>query len=200
MPPSVVLKSALRVSVLALLLAACTTIREEMPRPTEPDTGPPTSLPVVVVPVPVPTPQAPAPAPTANPQDPQATPPPSSGAGCGVGPGSGSGENCPRQEPSFLSEVESALDQLVRQEPQLFNLNKTSKGCANCYQIVNADRYVQRMAELMSQRGLCGLYDGEELAVKKTNAFNDQYDIFTADGYIRRQAGSYRSTCYPAWF
>jgi len=199
MPPGVVLR---RVSVLALLLAACTTIREEMPQPTQPDTGPPTTLPVVIVPVPVPTPAAPAPAPgaTASPGDPSATPAPPSGAGCGVGPGNGSGENCPRQEPSFLSQVESAMDQLVRQEPQIFNLNKTSKGCANCYQLVDADRYVQRMAELMSQRGLCGLYDGEELAVKKTNAFNDQYDIFTADGFMRRQAGSYRSTCYPAWF
>jgi hypothetical protein len=198
----VVLRLTLRLSAIAVLLVACTTIREEMPRPTEPDPGPPTSLPVVVVPVPVPTPQAPAPAPpgsTPNPGDPQASPPPS-GQGCGVGPGSGSGEDCPRLEPSFLSEVESALDQLVREEPQLFNLNKTSKGCPNCYQIVNADRYVQRMAQLMSQRGLCGLYDGEELAVKRTNAFNDQYDIFTADGFIRRQLGSYRSTCSPAWF
>jgi hypothetical protein len=185
------------------MLAACTTIREDMPQPpTLPDAGPPTTLPVVIVPVPIPSPQAPGPGPgpTASPGDSSPAPPPPSGQGCGVGPGNGSGENCPRQEPSFLNEVESALDQLVRQEPQLFNLKKTSKGCANCYQIVDSDRYVQRMAELMSERGLCGLYDGEELAVKRTNAFNDQYDIFTADGFIRRQLGSYRSTCYPAWF
>jgi len=180
------------------MLAACTTIREDMPRPTEPDAGPPTTVPVVIVPVPVPTPQGPVP-PTGNPTDPAATPPPS-GSGCGVGPGNGSGENCPREEPSFLSQVESAMDQLIRQEPQIFNLNKTSKGCPNCYQVVDADGYVQRMAELMSQRGLCGLYDGEELAVKKTNDFNDQYDIFTSDGFMRRQLGSYRSTCRPAWF
>jgi hypothetical protein len=113
--------------------------------------------------------------------------------------GTGSGANCPRESPSFLAEVESALDQLVREEPRIFNLNKT-KGCGNCYQIVDADRYVQRVAQLMSQRGLCGHYDGEELAVKRTNAFNDQYDIFTSDYFIRRQLGSYRSTCYPAWF
>ena len=187
-----------RASFAAVMLAACTTIREDMPRPTEPDAGPPTTVPVVIVPVPVPTPQGPVP-PTGNPTDPAATPPPS-GSGCGVGPGNGSGENCPREEPSFLSQVESAMDQLIRQEPQIFNLNKTSKGCTNCYQVVDADRYVQRMAELMSQRGLCGLYDGEELAVKKTNDFNDQYDIFTSDGFMRRQLGSYRSTCRPAWF
>ena len=52
----------------------------------------------------------------------------------------------------------------------------------------------------MPQRGLCGFYDGEELGVKGTNAFNDQYDIVTSDMFVRRQLGSYRSTCYPAWF
>jgi hypothetical protein len=152
-----------------------------------------------VVQVPIPAPEVPAPAPTANPGQP-ASPAPPQGQGCGVGPGNGSGVDCPRQQPSFLAEVESALDQLVREEPQLFNLSKSSKGCGNCYQIVNADRYVQRMAQLMSQRGLCGHYDGEELAVKRDNSFNDQYDIFTSDYFVRRQLGSYRSTCYPAWF
>jgi len=191
---------AFRLSAVAILLAACTTITEELPVPTEPTQGPTTPLPVVVVPVPVPTPQAPAPAP-ANPGDPAApAPAPPSGQGCGVPAGTGDGQDCPRQSPSFLAEVESALDQLVREEPRLFNLNRTSKGCGNCYQLVDADRYVQRMAQLMSQRGLCGHYDGEELAVKRDNSFNDQYDIFTADGYVRRQLGSYRSTCYPAWF
>src|ERR1700736_538007 len=115
---------ALRVSVVAVLLAACTTIREEMPQPTQPDAGPPTTLPVVVVPVPVPTPAAPAPGPTASPGGPAPTPSPPSGQGCGVGPGNGSGQNCPRQQPSFLSDVESAMDQLVSEEPQIFNLNK----------------------------------------------------------------------------
>jgi len=193
--------SAVRLSAVAVLLAACTTITEEMPRPTEPDQGPASPLPVVVVPIPVPTaaPPAPAPGPTSNPGDPAAPAPPT-GQGCGVPPGNGNGTNCPRESPSFLAEVESALDQLVREEPQIFNLSKTSKGCANCYLIVNPDRYVQRMAQLMSQRGLCGHYDGEELAVKRTNAFNDQYDIFTSDYFVRRQLGSYRSTCYPAWF
>ena len=36
--------------------------------------------------------------------------------------------------------------------------------------------------------------------MKNTNAWNDQYDIISGDGYIRRGTGSYRSTCYPAWF
>jgi hypothetical protein len=95
--------------------------------------------------------------------------------------------------------VESALDQLVREEPQVFDLNSTS-GCGSCYKVRNVDRYVTRMPKLMEQRGLCSIYDGEELAVKKTNKFSDQYDILTASFHIRRDRGSYRATCYPAWF
>ena len=41
---------------------------------------------------------------------------------------------------------------------------------------------------------------GEEFAVKSSNSFNDQYDLMMADGHIRRQEGSYRGTCRPAWF
>jgi hypothetical protein len=91
------------------------------------------------------------------------------------------------------------MDQLVREEPSLFDQRKT-RGCGNCFLVLNPTRYVSRMAELMAERSLCGHYDGEELAVKQSNAFNDQYDILTADMFIRRQGGSYRSTCSPAWF
>ena len=66
--------------------------------------------------------------------------------------------------------------------------------------MLKPDQYVNRVAELVTKNWLCGHYDGEELAVKNSNSFNDQYDIFTSDGYIRRQLGSYRSTCRPAWF
>jgi len=41
---------------------------------------------------------------------------------------------------------------------------------------------------------------GGEIAVKKTNEFNDQYHIMISDGHIRRGDASYRATCYPAWF
>lgn len=181
----------------ALILSSCQVITEN--EPARPQTvSAPSIVPVIVNPVtipavPIPTdPTIPAPSPTPTPQAPRA-------AGCGVGPGPGSGHGCPRQSPSFLREVESAMDQLALEEPGIFDQRKT-RGCGNCYLVVNPNRYVARMAELMAERSLCGHYDGEELAVKSSNAFNDQYDILTSDMYVRRQLGSYRSTCYPAWF
>ncbi len=176
----------------SLILSGCHTITENEPPRTETKVTP-AMVPVILNPVTIP-----APIPEATPQ-PTPNPDPPKGAGCGVGRGTGSGHGCPRQSPSFLKEVESAMDQLVREEPGLFDTRKT-RGCGNCYLVLNPTRYVNRMAELMAERSLCGHYDGEELAVKQTNAFNDQYDILTSDMFVRRQLGSYRSTCYPAWF
>ena len=179
----------------ALVLSGCHTITENEPPRTE-TIAAPAIIPVILNPVTIP---APVPAATPTPAAPTPAPEPPRAAGCGVGPGNGSGHNCPRQSPSFLKEVESAMDQLAREEPGLFDTRKT-RGCGNCYLVLNPTRYVNRMAELMAQRSLCGHYDGEELAVKQSNAFNDQYDILTSDMFVRRQLGSYRSTCYPAWF
>jgi hypothetical protein len=191
--------------LVALVLVSCQTITEELPAtPSRSAVGSGGPVPVVVVPVPIPSPvtpaPAPAPAPNSTPAPAPAPPaPPPSANGCGLPPGGGTGQ-CPMESPTFLREVEAGLDQLIAQEPSLFDLRRTRGGCGNCYLVVNPDRYVQRMVVMMQQRGLCAFYDGEELAVKNTNRFNDQYDILTADFYIRRQLGSYRSTCRPAWF
>ena len=102
-------------------------------------------------------------------------------------------------DPAHLT-FPAALTAVVAENPQWFDLKKTRGGCENCYFVLKPDQYVTRVAELATKDGICGHYDGEELAVKNSNSFNDQYDIFTSDGYIRRQYGSYRSTCRPAWF
>ena len=139
--------------------AACTTLTEELPqsprrrsscrrrrssssrfryprRRTAPGASPPRRGPGAAPP-----PQAPAP------------PPPQTGAqGCGLPPGNGSGNGCPRQSPSFLPDVESALTQLVQEEPGVFNLNQT-QGCGTCYKVVNVQRYITRMPELMGSAG-----------------------------------------------
>jgi hypothetical protein len=192
--------------VLAVVAAAaCTTLTEELPHQPEPVVGSPP--PIIVIPVTIPTPAPAPPPPAGTPAPPPsgggtpAPPPPSPPAAqsCSLPAGNGSGNDCPRQSPTFLSQVESALTQFVQQEPGVFDLNDT-QGCGTCYKVRNVQRYVNHMPELMDQRGLCSIYDGEELAVKNTNSFNDQYDILTAAMYIRRDMGSYRSTCYPAWF
>ena len=188
-----------KVAFLALALSACQTIHEEMPTSSTPSTLAPAPIPVIVVPapIPVPVPGTPAPAPGEPAPAPAPAPAPGGGGSCSLG--SSRENSCSRTSPAFLGDVEAAIDRLVQVEPSLFILNKT-QGCGNCYEVLNPSRYVQRMAEMVRARGLCSIYDGEELAVKNTNSFSDQYDILTAQNFIRRQGGSYRVTCHPAAF
>jgi hypothetical protein len=107
---------------------------------------------------------------------------------------------CTRElPPRYLGDVDRAIDKVAREHPEVFDLNRTQTG-TNWFKIVDFDRYFVLMVEAMQSFGYCSIYDGEELAIKTENGFNEQYDIFAGDGFIRRGEGSYRSTCYPATF
>ena len=192
--------------LVGLTFVACTTITEELPQehtPVTPVTVPQApQAPVIVIPVPTVTPPPAAPAPNNpapnNPGEP-APPPPGGGGSCALPPGQWN-ENCSMQSQTFLNRVEAAIDEVTAAHPQFFNKNRTRGGCGNCFQVVDPTGYVNAVARAITRNGVCGYYDGEELAVKNSNQFNDQYDILTSDNFIRRQGGSYRSTCRPAWF
>lgn len=130
---------------------------------------------------------------------PPAHPPPAGQQGCNLPPGTGSGQSCPRLTSSYLPEVERSLDRLVHRRPEIFDLQST-RGCGECYRVHDVDAYIQEMLAEVRSEGACAIWDGEELAVKRTNDFNDQYDILTFENFIRRDHGSYRATCAPAWF
>jgi hypothetical protein len=57
-------------------------------------------------------------------------------------------------------------------------------------------RYDELVAAIQAQ-GICAKDDNEEIAVKNSNAFDEQYNIWTSGGYVRR---SYITTCFPAQF
>jgi hypothetical protein len=120
--------------------------------------------------------------------------------GCGLPSGGGSGEDCPQESPSYMAEVEQAIDLAIHEHPEMINTQR-ARGCANCYQVLDTHNFPEEVGRNLEKRGFCTKYDGEELAVKSANRFNDQYDILLAEGYIRRETtGAYRATCYPAWF
>jgi hypothetical protein len=192
--------------VLGLTVLACHTITEELPQdatPVNPANAPVAPPPAPVIVIPVPTVTVPPAAPTTPtnpaPTNPAPTNPAPSGGTCALPPGQFN-ENCTMGTQTFLGRVEAAIDEVVASHPQFFNLGRTRGGCANCYQVVDPTGYVNAVARAVTKNGVCGYYDGEELAVKSSNNFNDQFDILTSDLFIRRQSGAYRSTCRPAWF
>jgi hypothetical protein len=141
-----------------------------------------------------PLPSAPVEASTPAPAAPTPAPTPTPIYGCGLPRGAGNGTGCPREAPTFQAELEIAIDRVIEEHPDWFDLRRPR--ATGLYPIRDVPNYVQAVVENLRKQGLCAINDGEEIAVKNSNDFNDQFDIITADAFIRR---SYRTTCYPAW-
>jgi hypothetical protein len=138
-------------------------------------------------------PATPTPGPTATP-----TPSAVTSACQRIGIGTGTGRDCPTQDPTFLAQVEAAMDQLIREEPHIFNLSEP--GGPGSFRIVSSGQYYVGLIDRLDRMGLCADFDGEELQVKSSNSFNDQYDVQTSSNFILRGPASYKSTCFPAAF
>lgn len=140
----------------------------------------------------------PAPAPTASsPTSPTTAPtaaptsaPAPSGGGCGLPPGPGDGNNCPRTSPVFIADVEIAIDRTIQQRPDLFDGNR----------VRDWNQYYATVVSNLRAMGYCAIFDGEEVAVKNTNDFSEQYHVLLSSGTVRRGENIYRATCRPAWF
>ncbi len=108
------------------------------------------------------------------------------------------GARCAREVPTFLADVERAIDEVVRDQPGIFNLDEQIG--AGGFRVRSSGQFLVAMIDKMDKKNLCAHFDGEELQVKDSNAFNDQYHLITSAGHLRRGDSSYRATCYPATF
>jgi hypothetical protein len=97
---------------------------------------------------------------------------------------------CNREEPVFIEEVDSAITLLTRQRPDLFE---------GSYVKSPGQYYIGVMANLEA-KGFCVNWDGEEIQIKNSNGFSEQYHTLTSSQQVRRGDASYRATCYPAAF
>jgi hypothetical protein len=185
----------------AAVFVGCDALREKLTptEPTQPEVtpapAPPLVIPVILpkpAPTPVPTP-TPEPSPTPTPE----APPPSGGT-CSLPPSNNPNPPCSMQSTSFLGQVDKAITRITLQQPALFDFN--DKVCENCYYVKDQDKFASAVIASLNSMGLCAQYDGEELAVKASNSYSEQFDILISSGHIRRGAGSYRLTCRPSWF
>lgn len=178
---------------------SCSLVKEPTPATPTPVSLVPLVIPVIGAPTPKPSPTPtpkPGPTPTPTPAPtPTPTPPPS--GSCGLPPSNPPNPRCTVEGQSFLNEVDQAITRVTELYPSLFNFNDTK--CQNCYLVKDIDRYNAEVVRELGRRGLCAA-GGEELGVKSTNSFNDQFDIILSSGHIRRGTGSYRTTCRPAAF
>jgi hypothetical protein len=139
----------------------------------------------------------PSPATTASPSTPVGTPAPASllPASCRALPAAiGTPAGCRQDVPDFLRAVTDAVtaaqNALVTDPDtrEVYPLVRNS-------QIESPNAYLKLIVDALDKQGLCAVYDGEELNVRNTIAYNEHFDIITGTGgsWIR-----YMSTCSPA--
>jgi hypothetical protein len=136
------------------------------------------------------------------------TPPPPGGGGgvgaasCPFGKGTVSAV-CSRDHSMLLQDVEGAIDRLIEDEPQLFDLSREAAPGTRAYYVLDHDAYLQGVVDELRKAGLCAEQDydgGETISAKDSNDFSEDFDVLLSDGFIRRGNGSYRQTCNPSAF
>jgi hypothetical protein len=145
------------------------------------------TTPPVTTPSPVPTPT---PTPTATPT-PVAT-------SCRYGMGTVD-TSCARIiNPTFIDDVDAAINLLGQQRPELFNFNDSAGEGA--WRVLDADAYFAGVIANLQAKDYCAGFDLQNVQVKNSNTFSEDYDILLSDGHVRRGASIYRQTCSPANF
>jgi hypothetical protein len=141
---------------------------------------------------------------------PAATPPPASGDGnvtqsCKLGNGSASAE-CSKQSSRLADKVLAAMDLLVQQKPQLFDLkDEAAPAGSGNYKVVDKQGFLAGLVANLTAAGLCAQrdpddYNYEQIQVKNENGFSENFDVVTGAGYLWHNGYSYRGTCVPAAF
>ena len=143
---------------------------------------------------------------------PQATPtPPPIGIGdsfnhssCPLGKGDVN-TVCSRGNMALLDEMETAMDLLIQQKPQVFDLNDEYAPGTRAYKVLDREGYMDGIVANLRAAGLCSERDPDDalletIRLKRSADFSEDYDVLLASGHMRRGAGAYRRTCNPSSF
>jgi hypothetical protein len=102
---------------------------------------------------------------------------------------------CPKLTPRYQDHVNTGIDTVMRQQPQLFDFTDT---LGSAVKVLDRHKYQTAVvAAINALGGVCANDNNEEIQIKTTNDFNEQYNIWFSGGYTRR---SYITTCFPAQF
>jgi hypothetical protein len=141
--------------------------------------------------VPHPSPSAtltPAPAPTPVAQN------------CPLGYGSGRFTCQGDPAPGLVDRVDAAIDKLVADRPDLFDLNNPTGD--HGFLVRDADAFYAGVMGNLQARGMCTQLDfpKETLSVKEDNTYSEDYHLLTSQSRIRWGIKGYVVSCTPANF
>ena len=114
--------------------------------------------------------------------------------GCGYPTMPDLGTTCPKIQAQYGEDVTNAVLYVIDKRPELFN---TKDGGYPNVRVLDHRAYTAAVVDRLRSLGYCANDQKEEVAVKRTNAFNEQYNLWTSFGYVRL---SYVTTCFPAQF
>lgn len=115
---------------------------------------------------------------------------------CSPGPGSGEGDTCVDDPSCFLGLVQNSVNGVIADHPEWFDQSSGQPF------VLEVELYMNTVVEYVGQTE-CSIRDpnaGDEIVVKHDNAFAENFDILTAEGFARYGNGIYTSKCIPAWF
>ena len=103
--------------------------------------------------------------------------------------------HCPKLDSQLLSYVNKAVDTVQQKRPELFDFTDVR---GESVRVLDHQKYQTAVvAAINAQGGVCAADNNEEIQVKVSNDFNEQFNVWTSAGYTRR---SYITTCFPAQF
>ena len=135
-----------------------------------------------------------APVAPATPTPPAPTPPPPVGFVCPLPPSSNLANNCPKLPAKLGEYMNTALDRVLIKRPELFDFKDMAGGNPK---VLDRQKYHEAVKLELEAQGVCTQIEKEEMAIKTSNAFNEQWNIWTSSGYVMRKVVT---TCIPAWF
>jgi hypothetical protein len=136
----------------------------------------------------------PTPAASATPTPAPVSSPSPAASSCALPPSTNPQNNCSVRTPRFSDQVNDAIDQVMAQRPELFDFNDTSAGVPR---VKNPAGYYGEVKKVLEAQGICTRIDEEEIAIKSTNDFSEDWKILTSLSFVRRR---YAGTCTPAWW
>jgi hypothetical protein len=101
---------------------------------------------------------------------------------------------------TMLSLMETAIDQVVKARPEIFDTNSQSGDGG--YRVLDEKAYFSAMQTTLAALGVCSQTDstGTNLIVKNDNDLDETYAILNSKGFVRRGWGSYLKSCIPSSF
>ena len=105
---------------------------------------------------------------------------------------------CPKLAPQLWQIVENAIQKTIQEHPELFDFNEELGG--GSWKVLDREKYINTTVENIHAQGVCSRAEVEEIQVKTTNEYNEQYNIWVSSGHVRHGPGAYITTCFPAQF